>query len=236
MFGKIFTILGLVTVSVMASEFDLSDEIAQLEQFAGDVYQIGAKTHYQVENNKRAYKQELAGIIQRAEAEVQLNYAKIIQPVAQDYADFLKTLDINKACNETCVKEDCFTPHNWAMNWTCVTTSCKCHLKDPQATQQAANDLMNSVDNVVNNVVPSFVYKKHSEVAEAYRNYRLKQTSVVMQAGKEVQSKVTVLIPEAQKCFNYCDNYYSTDFTKYLRCLDRCGSSYDYLERTGAFN
>ncbi len=91
------------------------------------------------------------------------------------------------------------------------------------------------MDNVVNKVVPTFVLQKQQAVAEAYRTYRLKQATVLRSAGKEVQSKVVILIPQSQKCFSYCDNYYSTDYLKYFRCLDRCASAYDYLEESGAF-
>lgn len=110
MFGKIFTILGVATVAVSAFEFDFQKELANNQQelqkfgeFLEGFGDVANDTLSQLESNKREYKIQLAKIIERAAYEAELNYARTIEPVAQDYADFLKTLEVNQNCNETCI-------------------------------------------------------------------------------------------------------------------------------------
>ncbi len=106
MIGKIFTILGLVSVVVAQTQaVDFSDEIELLQDFASDVYSIKYNAHTEIQKNKKEYKRQLADIIERASYEVELNWAQVVQPVAQEYAELLKTIEMSPKCNQTCVSD-----------------------------------------------------------------------------------------------------------------------------------
>jgi len=116
MFTKIFTIIGVVAASTLAYEIDLSQKVnetienyqqavqnvRELEQEFGGLV---VDTVGELQQNKRDYKRTLLSILQETEQEVQANYLKVVQPVAQEYAEYLKTLKVNENCNENCVVE-----------------------------------------------------------------------------------------------------------------------------------
>ncbi len=103
MLGKIFTVLGLVSMTTFAQQLDFSDELSQLKQFGGNVIRIGADADRALAQNERTYQAELARIVNETLHQIENNYAQVVQPVAQEYSEFLKTLEVNVACNETCV-------------------------------------------------------------------------------------------------------------------------------------
>lgn len=79
-------------------------------------------------DNKKQYRRDLIKILGDAEEEVQQNYLRILQPIAQEYSEFLKTLEINVNCNETCVAHDCFSIESFVMDWNCVVRDCQCNV------------------------------------------------------------------------------------------------------------
>jgi len=150
----------------------------------------GVETDAQAKANEKAYHKALERIIEQAEIEIEQNWERVLQPVAQDFSDFVHTLQIDDACDEKCVRDVCFAPANWAMNWTCVWDICNCKLENPAATKQAKKDLANSVKNLTYNVIPAFKEEKVQQVAEAYRAYRIKQQEVFTKAAKEIKTDV----------------------------------------------
>ena len=93
MFGKIFTLLGIVAVAkTSASGLNITDEIAQIKEFVNEVASTGVEAHAQAKANKKAYNKALERIIEQAELEIEQNWATVLQPVAQDFSDFVETL------------------------------------------------------------------------------------------------------------------------------------------------
>ena len=82
MLGKIFTVLGLVSMSTYAQQLDFSDEFLQIKQFAINVNSFGVAAERALESNKRTYQAELARIVNETKFEIEQNYAKVVQPVA----------------------------------------------------------------------------------------------------------------------------------------------------------
>ncbi|CDW85015.1 UNKNOWN [Stylonychia lemnae] len=236
MYAKIFTVLGLAATTAMALEIDISAKVNQTLEFIQDAQDFSESTYSDLQQNKKDYKKTILKILQDAEKEVQTNYQRVIQPVAEDYAAFLKTLKVNENCDEECVSQVCFSPEKWAMNWTCVAKTCNCNLRDINATLEAKAELKESVRNVTERVVPAFLQEKATLVNEAYRSYRLKQVGVINSAARKIEKKIVSVVPEAQNCFNLCYKYYGTDLTTYVPCVGKCTEQYDSLERQGVFN
>lgn len=235
MYAKIFTILGLAATTALAYEIDLSAKVNQTLEFLQEAEEFGEETLSDLEDNKRDYKHALLKILQDAEKQVQTNYQRVIQPVAEDYAAYLKTLKVNEKCDEECVAQVCFSPEKWAMNWTCVAKTCNCNLRDLNATLEAKADLKDSVRNLTERVIPAFLQEKATLVNEAYRSYRLKQVGVINGAARQIEKKVASVVPEAQNCFDLCYKYYGTDLTTYVPCVGKCADNYETLEKQGRF-
>ena len=235
MFAKIFTIIGVCAATTLALEFDLSETVNKTLEFVDESSDYIKNQTKIINKNKKDYKRQLVQILDTAEQEIQRNYGKIVQPVAEDYAAFLKTLEVNANCDEHCVAQVCFTPANWAMNWTCVVNTCQCSLKNPTATQAAAQDLKSSVRNITNHVVPSYLQEKTIMINEAYRAYRLKQVAVINTVAQDVKKQIVSAVPEAADCFDYCQKYYGTSLPRYVPCLGQCYDNFEQIQAHGGF-
>ena len=117
-----FTQLNTTDVQIF-----VEDQLTQLGNTAQN-------TLNEIQIAKANYTQTVNDILLRADYDIQMNFANIVQPVAQKYADLLQTLQFNQACNSTCITSDCFDRSNWVMNWGCVQNLCACNVVDPNAT------------------------------------------------------------------------------------------------------
>lgn len=124
----------------------------------------------------------MISILADAEKQVKLNYGKTIQPIAKEYAEFLKTLEVNAACDENCVVDTCFTPENLVMNWTCVVRDCQCYVNVPLVKKEA-NDVKVVAEQTANNVVQWASQNYLNKINQAYRNYRINQIAIVSEIG-----------------------------------------------------
>ena len=124
-----------------------------------------------------------------------MNFAKVLQPVAQSYADALKTLQFNQACNATCVQTDCFDRNNWVFDWSCAQNACQCYLADPNATHQAVDNLEHEFETVTDHTLPQFLQNIHTQIVEAHRAYRLRVVSITQDARNQIEAQVNNLLP-----------------------------------------
>lgn len=166
---------------------------------------------------------DLAEIFEKADAEVQVHYGRVVQPVAQKYAEFLKTLKVNKdLCDEQCIADQCFSTRNWVMNWTCVVNTCNCGLEDPQATMQKHQELEETVAQQ-HSIVHSWKMNQASQVQEAFRAYRLRVVTVTQEARRLIEKQFTTVFAGCdQQCFRMCNTYYGNDLYGYIGCASHC--------------
>ena len=186
-------------------------------------------------SNKKEYKKQLISILKDAERQVQINYGKTIQPIAKEYSEFLKTLEVNAACDENCVVDTCFTPENLVMNWTCVVRDCQCYVNVPQVKKEA-KELKQVTEKTAKSVAQWASQNYLTKINDAYRTYRMKQVAVISKIGSDVRNEIISQVPESENCFNFCDRYYSNDLTSYVPCLGNCAENYEYFERYGYFD
>eukprot|EP00347_Sterkiella_histriomuscorum_P000509 403375576 len=229
---RVFTILGLAAATTMAAtqnqttEADVSKFVNETLEYVQEIKQYSRAQLNEMKANKKQYKKELIQIIKDAEQQVQLNYGKVIQPIAQEYSEFLKTLEVNAACDENCVVDTCFNPTSIVMNWTCVVRDCQCYVNVPKAKQEA-RELKEVVKNTTKSVINWAAENYATRINEAYRTYRMKQVNVVIQISQKVQTEIISKVPEAQECFNFCSKYSATDLNRFVSCVGNCVSNYE---------
>ncbi len=194
---------------------------------------------------KRDFVESVQDILLRAEFDVQVNYAKTLQPLAEKYAKLLKSLQFNKNCNETCVVSECFNTRNWVMNWSCPADTCECNLKNKNDTLEAFENLEDEAENVTG-TVKNAIHEVHDELAQAYKSYRSKVLRITTDSKNQIEEQLKVLEPllellpkkqepqaageysaERQQCISRnCYYYYGNDQYTYGQCVDYCLRTY----------
>ena len=146
MIGKICLLLGVSASVALGFRFEGSVDKTKVQEILGEWNNFKETNKNELQGSTFTLQMELAEIFENAKADVQVHYGRVVQPVAQKYAELLKTMKVNKdLCDERCIVEQCFQPNSWVMNYTCVINTCNCGLEDLPATMNKFSELNETV-------------------------------------------------------------------------------------------